>query len=409
MSGSDAVALARLLYPALATGDRAALDELLALDFVGDTTPGLPLELGGHYESARSMRREFWGTIARSFDLRAEPDSFDALSADRVLVTGVYRGSARSTGRKFEAPFTHTITTSDNRITSLTQLTDSAAWQAALEPLPNTAGPTTNVGGSDDPVTFSIVEGVARLRLNRGPEANAIDEAVARGIREAADRCSREPSIRVLLITGAGDRFSAGGDLKLFAGCDPTELPELLDSMITDYHIGLAQLASLPIPVVCVVQGAVAGGALGLMHASDIVLAAEGTKFALGFSALALSGDGGSTWYLPRLIGPKPAALLYLENRVLGAQEALRLGLVSEVLAPEAVAQRTEALVATLAAGPTKALGAIRLLLRRSAESGLVDQLDAERRTLVAMARLPDAAEGIAAFVDKRRPAFQGS
>lgn len=404
MSQSDSVALAELLYPALATGDRAALDRLLAEDFVGETTPGLPLGLGGRYDSARSMRREFWGAIARDFDVRAEPERFDASGEDRVVVSGVYRGSARSTGRKFEAPFIHTITTSDDRITTLTQVTDSAAWQAALEPLAD-----AHVAPTDDPVTLSIADGVAHLRLNRGPAANAIDQATARGIRTAVARCRVEPSIRVVLITGAGERFSTGGDLKLFAGTAAEELPALLDDMITDFHIGLTELAALPVPVVCVVQGAVAGGALGLIHAADIVLAAKGTKFALGFSALALSGDGGSTWYLPRLIGAKAAALMYLENRVLPAEEALRLGLVSEVLAPEALAARTDALVATLAAGPTKALGAMRLLLRRSAESGLVDQLDAERRTIVEMARHPDVGEGIAAFVDKRTPAFHGS
>ena len=400
---ADAVSIAERLYPALATGDRDTLDEILAPDFVGETTAGLPLELGGRYVGARSMRRDFWGAIGRAYDVTAEPRSLVAAEPDQVVVSGTYRGTARSTGRSFEAEFVHTLTVRDGSITALTQVTDSDSWAQALEP---TSDPYLEPALSS--LIYSVSEGLAHIELARPESANAINAAMARDLRTAITRCARDHSVRALLITGQGRRFCAGGDIALFAGTDAAELPALLDEMIGNYHVALQTLAALDVPVVCAVQGAAAGGGLGLLHGSDIVIAAGDSKYALGFSALALSGDGGNSWYLPRLVGPRIAAQMYLQNRVLTAAEALAAGVVTELVPSADVAPRAHDIACTLAAGPSRAFASMRTLLRRSVDVTLADQLDTERRTIVGAAATADAAEGVAAFIDKRAPVFRG-
>jgi 2-(1,2-epoxy-1,2-dihydrophenyl)acetyl-CoA isomerase len=133
MELATATLAAQRLYKALGTGDAAAIDELLMPDFVGHTTAGLPLGLGGTYLGPQSMRDEFWWRIGEHFRLRAEPESFEWLGEDGLQVTGTYSGTGRATGRAVEAAFVHVLTFDGDRISSLTQLTDTAPWHAALE------------------------------------------------------------------------------------------------------------------------------------------------------------------------------------------------------------------------------------------------------------------------------------
>jgi 2-(1,2-epoxy-1,2-dihydrophenyl)acetyl-CoA isomerase len=156
------------------------------------------------------------------------------------------------------------------------------------------------------------------------------------------------------------------------------------------------------------VRGGAGGGGLGLLYAADIVIAADDARFALGYGALGLTADGGNTWFLPRMVGMRQAQQLFLLNRRLTAQEALAFGLVSRLAPSDAVDSEAAALAATLAAGPTRAYGAVRRMLRQSFETGLSDQLEAEKESIVAASRSDDAREGIAAFVAKRRPQFRG-
>ena len=404
---TDAVGLAHALYAALASGDHAALDQLLHSEFVGETTEGLPLGLGGRYEGPKAMRRNFWGAIGRAYDAAAEPSDVQVLADGRVLVIGRYRGSARSTGTKFEADFVHVLTLRDGQIAGLTQLTDSARWAEALQATPDNAASI----GLDEltTLTFSVSNGLAHITLDRPDAANAINRAVTRDLRAVAQHCASDPAICVVLITGNGERFCAGGDIQLFAGTAHQDLPHLLDEMITDYHVALDTLANLRVPVVCGVQGAAAGGGLGLLHVSDIVVVGDDAKFAVGYSALGLSSDGGNTWFLPRLVGAAKAAQLFFQNRVLSAAEALEYGMVSEVVAPSDVSDRALHVAEQLAAGPTQAFATMRGLLRSAWDRTLTDQLDSERRTIVALAATQDAAEGIAAFAQKRSPEFRNA
>jgi len=147
---------------------------------------------------------------------------------------------------------------------------------------------------------------------------------------------------------------------------------------------------------------------LGLLYVADIVVAADDARFALGYGALGLTADGGNTWFLPRMVGMRRAQELFLLNRRLTAQEALAFGLVSRLAPDDDVETEAAGLASKLAAGPTRAFGAVRRMLRQSFETGLSDQLSAEKDSIVAASITQDAKEGIAAFVAKRQPQFHG-
>jgi 2-(1,2-epoxy-1,2-dihydrophenyl)acetyl-CoA isomerase len=210
------------------------------------------------------------------------------------------------------------------------------------------------------------------------------------------------------LIIGSGKNFTVGGDLAVFAETAREQLPHQLRRMIDSYHLAIERLTGIDAPVVAAVRGGAGGGGLGLLYAADIVIAADDARFALGYGALGLTADGGNTWFLPRMVGMRLAQQLFLLNRRLTAQEALEFGLVSRLAPNDAVEAEAVALAAALASGPTRAFGAVRRMLRRSFESSLSDQLEAEKESIIAASRSDDAHEGIAAFIAKRRPQFRG-
>jgi 2-(1,2-epoxy-1,2-dihydrophenyl)acetyl-CoA isomerase len=257
-------------------------------------------------------------------------------------------------------------------------------------------------------IEFSVSDGLGVLRLNRPEHRNAINETVPGDLYEVAQRCAADPGLRALLIAGNGPAFTVGGDISMFARAARGELPEDLRRMTTLYHAALLLLRDLDAPIVAAVHGAVAGGGLGLLYAADIALAAEGTKFATGFTGLGLSGDGAGTWYVPRLAGPRRAAELYFEQRVLDAREAAEWGLVTRVVPAETLEAEALALARRLAAGPTRAYGEIRRLLHQSWSATLADQMKAETDALSRTAATGDAARAIAGFAGKSPITFQG-
>jgi 2-(1,2-epoxy-1,2-dihydrophenyl)acetyl-CoA isomerase len=156
-------------------------------------------------------------------------------------------------------------------------------------------------------------------------------------------------------------------------------------------------------------HGVVAGGGLAYVYAGDIVIAAEGTRFVTAFAALGLSGDGGGTWHLPRLIGPRRAAEALLRNRPIEAPEALEWGLINEIVPADELRARATALATEFAHGPTRAFGRLRALVRDAWNNDLSAQLWAEIEALKATAATPDAQNAIASFVAKQKPHFTGS
>jgi 2-(1,2-epoxy-1,2-dihydrophenyl)acetyl-CoA isomerase len=406
------IEIAGRLYRALADGDRAELDALLDPAFSGVAADGMPFGIGGGHDSPKAMLRDFWGQIARHFTARAVPDRFLPAGAGRILVTGRYTGTSRETGGTLDAAFAHLIDIAGGRIIRLEQFTDTARWAAAAapraaDPQRADAGGTATVhAGEPATVTCEVSGGVATIRLNRPATGNAFDEAMAAELRGVSARLPADRSVRAVLVTGNGRAFTVGGDLRMLARTPADEVPRTLGRMIGDYHVAIEQLSALDVPVVAAVRGAAGGGGLGLLCCADIVVAAQDARFALGYAALGLTADGGTSWYLPRLVGLRRAQELFLLNRRLTAAEALDYGLVTRVVPPDEMEPAAAAIAATLAAGPTAAFGGMRGLLRRSFETGLRDQLAAEYGSMMAASATADAAEGIGAFGTGRRPAF---
>jgi 2-(1,2-epoxy-1,2-dihydrophenyl)acetyl-CoA isomerase len=210
---------------------------------------------------------------------------------------------------------------------------------------------------------------------------------------------------RAVLITGEGRSFMAGGDVSLFEGDGAAAR---IDRLMSVFHDMIQALAALPLPVVALAHGAVAGAGVSMALAADLVRAADDAQFILAYSRLGANPDGGSTYALPRAMGLRRALGFALLEETLGAEEARQAGLVNQVL-PAAEAQAEALRIAErLAAGPTAAFGRTKALLRGSLDRDLAGQLDVERANFIGGSFGPDFAEGVAAFLGKRRPNFMG-
>jgi 2-(1,2-epoxy-1,2-dihydrophenyl)acetyl-CoA isomerase len=254
-----------------------------------------------------------------------------------------------------------------------------------------------------------VVDGVATLRLNRPDASNAIDLQLANDLGEAALRCAQDPTVRVVLLCGQGERFSCGGDVQVFASHVGVDLAGFLQTIIDSFHLAIERLVNLDVPIVAAVRGAAAGGALGLVSIADVVVAADDSKFVCGYGALGLSADGATSWYLPRLIGRRRAQQMFLLNRPLSACEALDCGLISEVVPTGDVENEALAIARRLARSSQTAIREMRNLLRDSWHTSLADHLRSEQRSMVNLGHSSDAAEGILAFAGGRPPRFDGA
>lgn len=254
-------------------------------------------------------------------------------------------------------------------------------------------------------VELEVRDGIAHLTLNRPDESNGIDDRLARDLLAATTAVERDPSVRVVLLSGRGPRFCGGGDLKSFATAGDG-LPALARTMLPALHSAIAMLVRGDAPVVAAVHGSAAGAGLGLVAASDLVIAGTSTKFVMAYTGVGLTPDGSTSWFLPRIVGLKRALELTLTNRVLSAQEALDLGLVTRVVADADVHADAAALASQLAAGPASALATAKRLLHTSFEDSLETHLAREADGIVEAMGTPDGREGITAFVEKRPPEF---
>lgn len=260
-------------------------------------------------------------------------------------------------------------------------------------------------------VRLDIADGLAQLSLARPELRNGIDLAMVQALSAALDVVTKELAqdrVRALLVAADGPAFTVGGDLRHLSG-ELHRLPDELRTMIDIYHLDvLPRLAELPVPVITAAQGAVAGGGLGLLWSADVVVAADDLRIATGFVHLGLSGDGGSSWHLPRLVGLPRARELIIGGRVLDADEAYEWGLVGEVVPAAELADVAMERARALAAGPTRALARMKRLLLDSSTADYREQLTAERDAIVECGATRDAAEGIRAFGDRRAPRFSG-
>jgi 2-(1,2-epoxy-1,2-dihydrophenyl)acetyl-CoA isomerase len=261
----------------------------------------------------------------------------------------------------------------------------------------------------EGPVLLSLDEdGVARLRLNRPAQSNGISIALLEALHRAVMACHGDPRIRAVLLTGEGPNFCAGGDVKEFASKGEA-LPDFLRKATAYLQISAAGLMHLDAPVVAAVQGyAAGGGGLGLICASDLVVAARSSKFMAGATRVGMAPDAGVSVVLPRLIGFRRAMDLILTNRVVNADEALEIGLVSRVVEEAELETAALALARELAAGAPRALSASKRLLWSGLGLGVDACLPEEARTVSELSGTADSREGLAAVIERRAPRFTG-
>ena len=264
---------------------------------------------------------------------------------------------------------------------------------------------------AEGPVAVSARGAVTTIALNRPRALNALDRELTLALREAVFAAAHDPAVRCLVIRG-GEHFMAGGDLKWFRslaeGRSAAENRVQFEGFIHEVHPLIVSLKRMPKPVLAAVRGAVAGFGMSLMMAADLVLAADNAYFTLAYTLIGVSPDGGSTFSLPRIVGQKKAMEIALLGDRFDAVAAERLGLVNRVVPPASLDAEAEKLAARLAAGPTRVYGRTKALINASLDASLDAQLQREAEAFAASASEADFQEGLAAFIDKRKPRFQG-
>jgi 2-(1,2-epoxy-1,2-dihydrophenyl)acetyl-CoA isomerase len=261
---------------------------------------------------------------------------------------------------------------------------------------------------SYDTILFTQDGGIARLTLNRPDRLNSFTDAMHAEVRDALGKVKADPSARVLLLTGAGRGFCAGQDLGDRAVAPGGEPVDLGASIERNYKPLLLTLRSLPLPVVCAVNGVAAGAGANLALACDIVIAARSASFIESFCKLGLIPDTGGTYFLPRLVGTARAMGLAMLGDKLSAEQAAAWGLIWQCVDDAELPTVTERLLVHLATAPTRGLARTKEALYRSPANTLEAQLDLERDFMRELGYSDDYREGVAAFVAKRPPKFSG-
>lgn len=256
-------------------------------------------------------------------------------------------------------------------------------------------------------VLYSVTDGVATITLNRPQVMNALDPEMIMQLRVACERVERDAAVRAVVIRGAGPAFLAGGDVSVFHSNLP-RMPHLAREVGGELHCAILALRRAPKPILASVHGAVAGAGVSLMAAADLAVAAVDATFTLAYSKIGASPDGGATYFLPRLVGYRRALELTLLSDAFDAQTACRLGLVNWVASSEQLVAETARIAGRLARGATRAFAETKRLVNQSFEQALAAQLDAEVQAFARCAETRDFAEGVTAFVEKRKPFFKG-
>jgi 2-(1,2-epoxy-1,2-dihydrophenyl)acetyl-CoA isomerase len=247
---------------------------------------------------------------------------------------------------------------------------------------------------------------VATITLNRPDARNAIDLVMRRELAGALDEVEADEAARVLILTGAGGHFCAGGDVKSMRAKRSTAAEgrarvELLNRMVL-------RLVDFPRPTIAMVDGFAVGAGTNLALCCDLVIASDRARFGELFNKIGLVPDGGGTWLLPRLVGMARAKELVYTGDVFDAAEAARLGLVNRVVPAAELARETRALAERIAAGPPAAQRLAKHMLNRAATTDLAAALDLEAYSQGLSTASDDHQEGLAAFFDKRPPRFTG-
>jgi 2-(1,2-epoxy-1,2-dihydrophenyl)acetyl-CoA isomerase len=264
---------------------------------------------------------------------------------------------------------------------------------------------------TDRAVLYRKDGNIATLTLNRPEVINAMNEALMGELERHLIETDRDTDVRAVILTGAGRGFCAGGDQKRDRKRQGQEKffdGDLGGDVVDRINRCVLRMQKLSKPIIGSINGIAVGAGCNLALATDLRVASDTARFGEVFSRVGLAPDGGGTFFLPRLVGPAKALEMFLLSDIIDAGEALRIGLVNRVVPADRLEAETLQLAARLANGPTLAHGLAKNAVYQSLNMSLEDVLDIEARNHAIAARSDDHAEGVAAFLEKRKPRFTG-
>jgi 2-(1,2-epoxy-1,2-dihydrophenyl)acetyl-CoA isomerase len=260
-------------------------------------------------------------------------------------------------------------------------------------------------------VITRIEDGIATITLNEPEVRNALTPAMRSAFIETVHRLEFDESVRCVVLKGAGDHFMAGGDIRMMKKrleLSPGELRRTVIEGVTAIHMPILALRRMPKPVIASIQGAVAGFGVGLVGACDLAIAADDAIFTLAYCHIGASPDGGSSYFVARNLGLKHQMELALLGDRFGAERAKEFGLVNWVVPRAKLEDETATLARRLASGPTRAYANAKTLFNEAHTNSIEQQLQREGELIADSMCTADHAEGVTAFLEKRKPVFKG-
>ena len=269
--------------------------------------------------------------------------------------------------------------------------------------------PMTTAPTDQAPVLLHVQDAVATITLNRPDAMNGLDVSTKDLLRDTVEQVADDPAVRCVVLTGNGRAFCVGQDLKEhLAGLKGESDVPLSDTVERHYNPIVQALATMPKPVIAAVNGIAAGAGASLAFAADFRILVDSAGYNTSFAGVALSCDTGSSWTLPRMVGRAKAMELLYFPRTISAQEALELGLATQVVTADEFPQAVGELAARLVSGPTLAFGSIRQAVAYSAGHSLEESLAFEADKMALTGGSEDHLVAVDAFVAKEKPVFQG-